>query len=243
MKNFILQKLSELQNGYSLCGIIDRRARVYPLGSDSKLISILFEIVARQVVWAYAKQMGMLLIEPMKQNHYPDFTLMLDEEDHNKVAVDVKTTYLRERQSRFGFTLGSYTSYIRPQTEAKNIVYPYSNYAEHWIIGFVYHRTEDKWHSSRRMYTLESLQEIPIPFGHVEVFMQEKWRIAGDQAGSGNTANIGSIRGTIDDFKNGNGIFASNSEFLDYWRGYKRTKLERQQTYSNIHEFRARREP
>ncbi len=50
--------------------------------------------------------------------------------------------------------------------------------------------------------------------------MQEKWRIAGDKAGSGNTANIGSINGTIEDFIEGKGAFASEEEFLQYWRGY-----------------------
>ncbi len=68
--------------------------------------------------------------------------------------------------------------------------------------------------------------------------MQEKWRIAGDRAGSGNTANVGSIYGTIDDFSFGKGVFNSEEEFLEYWRGYKRTNQERQSSYSNIHEFR-----
>jgi len=69
--------------------------------------------------------------------------------------------------------------------------------------------------------------------------MQEKWRIAGDRAGSGNTANVGSIYGTIKDFSAGNGVFASEAEFLEYWRGYRRTNRERQASYSNIDEFRA----
>lgn len=69
--------------------------------------------------------------------------------------------------------------------------------------------------------------------------MQEKWRIAGDKAGSSNTANIGSITGTIDDFIDGNGVFTSEDEFLAYWRGYKRTAEERSSSYANIGEFRA----
>ena len=67
--------------------------------------------------------------------------------------------------------------------------------------------------------------------------MQEKWRIAGDKAGSGNTTNIGSINGYIEDFKNGKGPFKSEKEFLEYWRGYKRTANERT-VYTNIDEFR-----
>jgi len=128
---------------------------------------------------------------------------MRSEEDRDKIALDVKTTYRREGQSRFSYTLGSYTRYIHPETESKNIVFPYSQYGQHWIIGFVYRRTESKRDTSGRIYSFDTLKEIPVPFDDVEVFMQEKWRIAGDRAGSGNTTNIGSITGTIADFSAG----------------------------------------
>lgn len=117
MKDFILKTLAEVRNGYSLCGLVDRRARIYPLGSDTKVIGTLFEIVVRQAVVSYAESSGLRLVEPAKQNHYPDFTLMRGENDRDKIALDVKTTYRREGQSRFAYTLGSYTSYIRPETE------------------------------------------------------------------------------------------------------------------------------
>ena len=68
--------------------------------------------------------------------------------------------------------------------------------------------------------------------------MQEKWKIASDKASSGNTANIGSINDDLSDFIGGNGVFSSEQEFLRYWQGYKRTKKERKQSYSNIDEFR-----
>ncbi len=232
MKEFILNALEEIQNGYTLCGVVDRRARVYPLGSDTKVISTLFEIVVRQAVSSYAKHSGLDLIEPIKQNHYPDFTLMKNAEDQQKIAIDVKTTYKKKGIRRFGYTLGSYTSYIRPETASKNIVFPYDQYAKHWVIGFVYKRLEGKRDATGLVYSFDSLNEIPIPFDDVEVFMQEKWRIAGDRAGSGNTANIGSISGTIDDFRSGNGVFQTEQEFLEYWRGYKRTASERQLSYS-----------
>lgn len=127
MKDFIVDALGGVQNGYSLCGVVDRKARVYPLGSDTKVISSLFEIVARQAVVAYAESKGLRFIEPTKQNHYPDFTLMRDEKDKEKIALDVKTTYRRGRRLRFRYTLGSYTSYIHPETEEKNIVFLTTN--------------------------------------------------------------------------------------------------------------------
>lgn len=84
MKNFILKALEEIQNGYSMCGVVDRRGHVYPLGSDTKVISTLFEIVARQAVISYAEYARMELVEPTKQNHSRDFTLMHSKEDQEK---------------------------------------------------------------------------------------------------------------------------------------------------------------
>ena len=239
MKYEILDALEQVQNGYSLCGVVDRRARIYPLGSDTKVISTLFEIVTRQAVASYAMNHSLILVEPDKQNHYPDFTLMRSEDDPNKIAIDVKTTYRKEGQERFKFTMGSYTSYIHEATERKNIVYPHSQYTEHWVVGFVYTRIKGKRNLGGVVYSFSNLSDIPLPFDNVQVFMQEKWRIAGENAGSGNTTNIGSITGTIDDFINGNGKFHSEDEFLQYWRGYKRTQAERSYAYSNIAEFRS----
>lgn len=238
MKDYILNALDQVQNGYSLCGVVDRRARIYPLGSDTKVISKLFEIVVRHAVAAYAESESLVLVESNKQNYYPDFTLMRNEPDTAKIAIDVNTTYRREGQSKFKFTLGSYTSYIHPETEGKNIVYPYSQYGEHWVIGFVYKRVESERLTAGTVFSFKTLQYIPVPFEEVQVFVQEKWRIAGDRAGSGNTTNIGSINGTITDFVDGKGVFESEREFMEYWRGYRRTGHERSIAYSNIQEFR-----
>ena len=237
MREYILNFLAGLENGYGVCGIIDRRGRIYPLGSDTKVLSTIFENIARQAVASYALQEGLTLIEPGKQNYYPDFTLANGDDDPYKIAVDVKTTYRDERDRPFGFTLGSYTSFLRGDG-TKNIVFPYPQYAEHWIIGFVYRRTEVDPIAVSRVYTPAIRDAIPVPFTDVEVFMQEKWRIAGDKAGSGNTTNIGSINGTLIDFQQGNGVFQSESEFLAYWRGYGRTAEERARLYRNAMEFR-----
>jgi CRISPR/Cas system CMR-associated protein Cmr3 (group 5 of RAMP superfamily) len=49
----------------------------------------------------------------------------------------------------------------------------------------------------------------------------EKWKIASDRGGSGNTANIGSIQ-NIQDIVNGRGMFSKLGEtwFDDYWMNY-----------------------
>ena len=57
-------------------------------------------------------------------------------------------------------------------------------------------------------------------------FVAEKWTIASDKGGSGNTANIGSIQ-YIDDILNSNGVFAKAGEelFNDYWANFGKIKI------------------
>ena len=56
---------------------------------------------------------------------------------------------------------------------------------------------------------------------NIQFFVVEKWKIASDRSGSGNTANIGSIR-NIDDILAGKGVFSKLGEnwFDDYWMNY-----------------------
>ncbi len=62
------------------------------------------------------------------------------------------------------------------------------------MIGFIYTR-QPLGDEPNHIYDLERLDEIPLPFEDVSWFVARKWKIAGDSAGSGNTANIGSISG------------------------------------------------
>jgi hypothetical protein len=217
-KHSLENELVKLEGSYEVCGIIDRTSCIYPLGSDTKVLSTIFELVVRPAVYATAKSLGLEVIEPTAQNHYPDFTLCTGDSCKEKIALDVKTTYRLSDEDKFSYTLGGYTSFIR--NPAKNIVYPFGDYVEHWVIGFVYNRVATKKAAAEHRYKIEQLGEIPLPFSNVEWFVQEKWRIASRRPGSGNTKNIGSITGTIDDFRAGAGSFKSEAEFLHYWRNY-----------------------
>lgn len=223
-------ELAKLEGGYDVCGIIDRSGSVYPLGSDTKVLSTIFELVSRPAVYSAATALGLEVIEPVSQNHYPDFTLCTGLNCKSKIAVDVKTTYRRKNEDLFGYTLGGYTSFIRkPQ---KNIVFHFDDYIDHWVIGFVYNRVAKKKAGMEHMYRVGQLKDIPLPFSNVDWFVQEKWRISSGRPGSGNTTNIGSINGTLEDFRAGCGPFASEAEFLEYWRGYGAG-------YSTIGQYRA----
>ena len=114
--------------------------------------------------------------EPSVQNYYPDYTLLTSEEDNSKIAIDIKTTYRNKDTDKFNFTLGGYTSFIRKGNETKNIVYPFNEYAEHWVIGFVYNRIAEKKSAAAHSYDCNEI------FLSEEEFL-EYWR------GYGRTAN------------------------------------------------------
>ena len=238
IKSILENELESLEDHYQVCGIVDQVGLVYPLGADTKVLSTVFELITRPIIYKIAENLGLEVVEPTVQNHYPDFTLHKNMTDLKKIAVDVKTTYRSNSYGRFSYTLGGYTSFIRPGNETKNIVFPFPHYESHWIVGFVYDRVAEKKAAAHRIYDTAELKEIPIPFKNVEVFVQEKWRIASGRAGSGNTTNIGSINGTIEDFREGRGVFDSESEFLEYWRNYGRTSRDRAGVFHDIDEFR-----
>lgn len=231
----LTRKIADYLPDFEAIGVLTRGDSIYPLGSDTKVLSTIFELAVRPLVFAIAADHGYQVHEPEQQNFYPDFTLMKDRNDPEKVAIDVKTTYRSWRTNgtwTAKFTLGSYTSFFRDDT--KNIVFPYSQYANHFIIGFIYTRADSVF-NNRHVYNLEERDTIYSPIADVEFFVQEKYRIAGTQPGSGNTTNIGSIVGkSVVDFVEGKGPFASGGEalFLDYWRNYGRTSAER--SYSNM---------
>ncbi len=211
--------------------------RLYPFGNDTKVLSTVFELVVRPLIYGIAAEHKLQVFEPKQQNFYPDFTLMRDKLDKEKIAIDVKSAYRHFRADgtwTASFTLGSYTSFLR--NENKNIAFPYSDYDKEFILGFIYSRTQPS--NGTFMYSLANRKDAKCPFTDVEYFVQEKYRIAGWLPGSGNTTNIGSIRGSsIADFAEGQGPFAELGEEVlkDYWRNY--TQRRQGRPYSNLEQY------
>jgi len=75
-------------------------------------------------------------------------------------------------------------------------------------------------------YNLENFTEIQSVVKNFDFFLQEKWRLAVDRPGSGNTKNIGS-ENKIEYLKNGNGLFCrkfkddGELKFDKYWMNYQ----------------------
>lgn len=66
---------------------------------------------------------------------------------------------------------------------------------------------------------------VPI-ISNLIFFAEEKWKIARDKPGSGNTRNIGSVT-KIEDLLSSNGMFSRASEeiFDDYWINYGKLEI------------------
>lgn len=88
------------------------------------------------------------------------------------------------------------------------------------MLGIIYSRTDEAL-DERKIYKLNDLQNIISVVKDFIFFVQEKYRIALDRPGSGNTKNIGSVI-KIDELTQGKGPFAQLGEdiFDDYWVYY-----------------------
>ena len=177
-------------------------------------------------------------------------------------AVDLKTTF-RRNHSTAGFTLGSHGAYFKERDKKKNIQYPYSKYTGHFCLGVIYSKVDSDDIANTSIYQVKELLEkgekmcskvglrevlavsdlksITSVIKGFDFFAAEKWKIASDRQGSGNTANIGSIN-DIADLKNGNGTFSKLGEevFDEYWMNYGSLKTVvdgQSKTISNIQDF------
>lgn len=240
MKNFDIKKILEeeiakIGLGWDIKGIVDSQQRIYTINNDTKLISKVFELVTTPLIADIAEKYDLKFVESDRQTVYPDITFILT--DGSRIAVDIKSTYRRNGDRVAGFTLGSYTGYLRNPT--KNIMFPYHEYKEHWILGFIYSRVDDV---EADIVPMDRIDEIEPVIKDIEIVIQQKYKIASERPGSGNTANIGSVV-EIERLKNGEGPFAKYGEeiFEDYWRNFVQRKIAldkgTSQPYRNIQEY------
>ena len=225
LKDFALSlnDFVSVDHQWTIRGFIDIDKNIYHISSDTKIISKLLELHIFPNFFKFAEQNG-FKAEPAKfQNWYPDITLTSKSDENVKFAVDLKTTYRNDRNSEFcnGFTLGSHSTYFTDRNSTKNIQYPYHSYLGHFCLGIIYTRRKIKKEEETKIYSINEIEKIKPVISDFIFFAEEKWKIASDKSGSGNTANIGSIQ-KIDDILKGNGMFAKAGEriFDDYWANY-----------------------
>lgn len=209
---------------WAVKGVIDSSKAVYPLVPDTKLVSKILELQIQPLIEDFAASHGYSATSPSHQNHYPDVSLISNKEPSVEFALDVKSTYRNPDRDWLcnGFTLGSYTGYFRDRTKQKNIQFPYGDYQGHFILGIIYDRLPGASTANASAQPISFLDSLQSVISNIQCFSAEKWKIAGDKPGSGNTANIGSIR-LIDDLAGERGMFSMLGEkwFDDYWMNYK----------------------
>ncbi len=200
-------------------GFIDVYRRIYSISVDTKIVSKALELLLFPMFAEFGEKHGLRIELCPQQNFYPDLTF-LHEETGRKFAVDIKSTYRSSATEVNGMTLGAFTGYFRKRVSNKNILYPYSQYAGHFVLGVIYSKC-DNVADERKQFTLEDLPTIPSVVKEFRFFAQPKYRLASSRPGSGNTKNIGSVV-KIDQLVNGEGPFASLGEevYDDYWMFY-----------------------
>lgn len=228
---------------WTVKGFIDVYKNIYTISSDTKIVSKILEIHIFPEIIRFAEKFGYKIILAEKQNWYPDLTFV-DKSNHDiKIALDLKTTFRRNKKTA-GFTLGSHGAYFKERDKDKNIQFPYNQYIGHYCLGIIYSREDfdddlaeteifkveeleaDYGHSNdpigeRQVTSIGNLKSITSVIRDFDFFAAEKWKIASDSQGSGNTANIGSIT-DIEDLKSGKGVFSNLGEewFDEYWINY-----------------------
>ena len=236
-----LKEYVSTDNGdWTVKGFIDVFKNIYTISADTKIISKILEIHIFPQLLQFAETNGYKIIFAEKQNWYPDISFVHNKNSEIKFALDIKTTFRRNNKTA-GFTLGSHGAYFKERDKDKNIQFPYNQYIGHYCLGVIYSRanideefpetdifqvkelqeeyeTPNKKIGEREVTTVKDLKSITSVIKDFDFFAAEKWKIASDKQGSGNTANIGSII-DIDDLKKENGVFSQLGEewFDEYW--------------------------
>jgi len=214
---------------WTIKGFIDIYRNVYTISSDTKIVSKILEIHLFPQILKFAEDNGYRIVLPKHQNYYPDLSFVSAEDEAIKFAVDLKTTYRLISNPKFcnGFTLGSHGMYFTNRNSTKNIQFPYSDYSGHFCLGIIYSRADRLSIGESKSHKLEELHSITSVIRDFKFFVVEKWRIASDKSGSGNTANIGSIK-KVSDIIKGNGVFHKLGEswFDDYWMNYRKITIK-----------------
>lgn len=221
-------------------GFIDVARNIYAVSTDTKVVSKVMELLLFPELVRFAQNNSLRFHLAEQQNFYPDITF-IDEENH-LFALDIKTTYRVNSVKTNGMTLGAFTGYFRSRESKKNCSFPYGNYSGHFVLGVIYSQVHGI--DERQVHSLANLEQITSVITDFHFFAQEKYRIASDRPGSGNTRNIGSVL-KIEELVNGTGLFAELGEevFDDYWMYYLTLDIARaveltKRPYSNLASYR-----
>lgn len=233
------ETISTREGDWVVKGFIDIYKNIYTISADTKVVSKIIELYIFPKILEFASNYDLEIELTKEQNYYPDITFR--DKEGNLFAVDLKSSYRKDSMHINGMTLGAFTGYFRDRNSTKNITHPYNSYKAHIVLGVIYDTVEGV--DERKSYSLDELDKIVSVIKNFQFFVQEKWKIAIDRPGSGNTKNIGSVN-KIDDLVNGKGAFSELGEdiFNDYWMYYLTHDMARtaelpKPYYTNLAEY------
>lgn len=214
---------------WTVKGFVDIFKNVYTISADTKIVSKILEIHLFPKILHFAQSIDYKVVLAEHQNYYPDISFVKAGDESIRFAVDFKTTYRNLKKPHLcnGFTLGSHGAYFENRTSTKNIQFPYGSYSGHFCLGIIYDRTDGATIDETKVHSIDELQSIASVVRNFQFFVTEKWKIASDKGGSGNTANIGSIN-NIADIISGRGMFSKLGEnwFDEYWMNYRKITIQ-----------------
>lgn len=237
--NSFREAVSTPTGKWKIKGFVDTDKNIYTISLDTKVLSKIMELLIFPKIVEFANNNQLEIIRCAQQNSYPDITFK--DRDGNLFAVDIKSSYRKSSTQVNGMTLGAFTGYFRDRTSTKNITFPYDEYVGHFVLGLIYSRSENHI-DEHRSFQIEEIEQIDSVAHDIQFFVQEKYKIAIDMPGSGNTKNIGGVI-NISDLISGNGPFArlGDEVFDDYWVNYLTTDMasarRTKRMYSNLTEY------
>jgi len=221
-------------------GFIDIYKRIYTISIDTKVVSKVIELLLIPAFEEFARKNNLTLELPPQQNFYPDLTF-ISNENGERFAVDIKSTFKDSGNKIKSMTLGAFTGYFRNRDSTKNTKYPYNSYSAHLVLGVLYSQIDEN-PNEKTIYSIDELDKIVSVIRDFQFFVQPKYKIASASPGSGNTKNIGSTN-DIKKLINGEGVFSTLGEevYDDYWMYYltndMASALEIKRPYTNLKSY------
>jgi hypothetical protein len=140
-------------------GFIDVYQHIYTISVDTKIVSKVLELLLFPMFVEFGKKHDLQIELCPQQNFYPDLTF-IHAPTGKKFAVDIKSTYRTSDTDVNGMTLGAFTGYFRKRDSNKNTLFPYNQYAGHFVLGVIYSKCNDVA-DERKQFTLDDLPKIP----------------------------------------------------------------------------------
>jgi hypothetical protein len=233
----LLRQVQTSDGQWTVKGFLDAYQRIYTISLDTKVLSKVLELLLFPIVADFAREEGFDIHLAQAQNHYPDITFINQRSPELCYPLDIKSTYRTglDAQGNLrvnGMTLGTFGGYFRVRNRPFGSTLAYEQYHKHYVLGIIYNRVEGI--DERRVYEIADLNAIPSVARDFTIILHEKYKIASDQPGSGNTRNMGSSR-LLQRLVDGTGVFAhlGIDIFDDYWMNYQTKAMAQAAGFEN----------